>query len=197
MKKVFDTIIFLALLLSCDIIFGQGETIKKDWEVGIGYWGTLDHNYGAKIGVGRVISFTEKYSLHSNLSLIINRKFATYTSSGVSIDNFLRRTSKSGVYWEHGINAGYLGNKYDFDLYQTNNQGQIINVGKKWLSSVVFGYSFGVGYDFSKKTKADFQLFFRSGLYFRVPNFENAFYINSYSIETGVVWKPKFMKKKT
>ena len=117
-------------------------------------------------------------------------------SAGVTIDNFIRRTCKWGGYWEHGINVGYLGSIYDFDLYKTNSQGQIINVGKKWLSSGIFGYSFGIGYDFSKKTKTDFQLLFRPGLYFRFPNFDNTFYINSYSIEAGIIWKPKFMTKR-
>lgn len=186
----------LLIVLSINAIYGQVNPKSKIWELGVGYWGTLNHNYGAKVGVGRVIPFSEKYSLHSSLSLIINRKSGIYTSGGFTIDNSIRRTSNWGGYWEHGVNIGYLGSIYDFDLYKTNSQGQIINVGNKLLSSVIFGYTFGIGYDFFKKTKTDFQLFFRPGLYFRVPNFDNTFYINSYSIEAGIIWKPKFMKNK-
>jgi len=197
MKKIYISFVFLLLLvLSVETTFGQEKPKSKYWELGVGYWGTLNHNYGAKVGVGRVIPFSEKYSLHSGLSIIVNTKSDIYMSAGVTIDNFFRRTGKWGGYWEHGIIVGYLGSIYDFDLYRTNSQGQINNVGKKWLSSAIFGYSFGIGYDFSKKTKTDFQLFFRPGLYFRFPNFENSFYINNYSIEAGVIWKPKFMAKK-
>ena len=196
MKKNMPFILLLLLVLSIETTFGQEKPKSKFWELGVGYWGTLNHNYGAKVGVGKVIPFSEKYSLHSGLSIIVNTKSDIYMSAGVTIDNFIRRTVKWGGYWEHGINVGYLGSIYDFDLYRTNSQGQINNVGKKWLSSAIFGYSFGIGYDFSKKTKTDFQLFFRPGLYFRFPNFENAFYINNYSIEAGVIWKPKFMAQK-
>ena len=194
MKETYMSFVLLLLLvLSIETTFGQEKPKSKFWELGVGYWGTLNHNYGAKVGVGRIIPFSEKYSLHSSASLIINRKSDIYVSAGVTIDNFIRRTGKWGGYWEHGINVGYLGSIYDFDLYRTNSQGQINNVGKKWLSSAIFGYSLGIGYDFSKKTKTDFQLFLRPGLYFRFPNFENSFYINNYSIEAGVIWKPKFM----
>jgi hypothetical protein len=196
MKKNMPFILLLLLVLSIETTFGQEKPKSKFWELGVGYWGTLNHNYGAKVGIGKVIPFSEKYSLHSGLSIIVNRKSDIYMSAGVTIDNFIRRTFKWGGYWEHGINVGYLGSIYDFDLYRTNSQGQINNVGKKWLSSAIFGYSFGIGYDFSKKTKTDFQFFFRPGLYFRFPNFENSFYINNYSIEAGVIWKPKFMAKK-
>lgn len=195
-KKCKSFISLLLIVLSVNAIYGQQKPKSKIWELSVGYWGTLNHNYGTKVGIGKVIPFSEKYSLHSNLSLIFNRKSGIYSSGGLTIDNFIRRTSNWGGYFEHGINVGYLGSIYDFDLYKTNSQGQIINVGKKWLSSIIFGYSFGIGYDFSKKTKADFQLFFRPGLYFRVPNFDNTFYINSYSIEGGIIWKPKFMKNK-
>jgi hypothetical protein len=197
MKKTSKSFILLLLLvLSVNAIYGQEQPKSKFWELGVGYWGTLNQSYGAKLGVGKVIPFSERYSLHSNLSLLINRKSDRYTSAGITIDNFIRSTGKRGCYWEHGINIGYLGSIYDFDLYQTNDQGQIINVGKKWLSSAIFGYSFGIGYDFSKKTKTNFQLFFRPGLYFRFPNFNNTFYINQFSVETGVIWQPKFMIKK-
>ncbi|MBN1117220.1 MAG: hypothetical protein JXA77_08455 [Bacteroidales bacterium] len=194
MKKTFKSSVLLFLLISVvTTIYGQDEPKIKFQELSIGYWGTLNQSYGVKLGVGRVINFSEKYSLHRNYSLLLNRKPDVYKSAGIAADNIIRRTGNKGFYWEHGINIGYLGSIYDFDLFQTNSQGQIINVGKKWLSSVIFGYSLGFGYDFSKKTKADFQLFFRPGLYHRFPNFDNSFYINQFSIEAGVIWHPKFM----
>jgi hypothetical protein len=197
MKKTYKSVVLLLLLVSpYQTFYGQGQPKSKFWELGTGYWGTINQSYGTKLSVGRVILFSERYSVHSNLSLLMNRKPDIYTTAGIAMDNFIRRTGNRGCYWEHGISIGYLGSKYDFDLYQTNDQGHIINVGKKWLSSAIFGYSLAIGYDFSKKTKTDFQLFFRPGLYFRLPNFDNSFYINQFSVETGVIWQPKFLNKK-
>lgn len=118
-----------------------------------------------------------------------------YSSAGFILNNMIRRTSKIGIYWEQGIKLGYLGSCYDFDIYNVNSDGDVVDVGRKWVSSAIFGFSVGFSYDFSEK-KTNLQLVFKPGLFCRLPNNDNPFYLNNYSLETGMAFHPKWINKK-
>ena len=197
MKSFHRSIAFLSCaVFLCLHGHAQQTPAPKSWELGLAYWGTLSQNYGVKASAGRMHPLSERYALHTNLSIIVNRKADVYTTLGITLENYIRRTGAWGGYFEHGINIGNLSSRYDFDIYGTNAQGQVVNLGQRWLNGIMFGYALGLGYDFSKKTPADFQVFFRPGLYYRAPNYDNTFYINHFSVEAGVFWQPKFMNRK-
>ena len=161
----------------------------------VSYWGTLDNNLGIKLGLENTRTFSSKYAVINSLSILVNRKPDTYTSAGIVLNGSFRRTGKKGLYFEHGINFGYLGSYYDFDFYRTNSKNEIVNMGKKWVGSIILGYSFGLGYDFAQKTNADVQIFVKPGIYYRFPNNDNIFYLNNYSVELGFALHPKWLNK--
>jgi hypothetical protein len=151
---------------------------------------------GCQVGLERYFFQSEKYKIVGTASLLFQRVPSYYSSAGLVLNNMVRRTSKIGIYWEQGIKLGYVGSYYDFDIYDVNSDGEIVNNGRKWLSSAIVGFSIGLGYDFSKKTKANLQLFFKPGLFYRFPNNDNPFYLNDYSIEAGLAIHPKWFNKK-
>lgn len=171
------------------------DTTNTSRSIIISYWGTLNNNPGLKVGVEKTRSFTSKYAVGNSLSLLINRKPDLYTSAGVILNSSLRITGKRGFYFDHTLNFGYLGSYYDFDFYRTNADNQIVNVGRKWVGSIILGYSIGLGYDFSKKTSTDLQLFIKPGIYYRLPNNDNIFFLNNYTVEVGVAFHPKLLNK--
>ena len=79
-------------------------------------------------------------------------------------------------------------------MYKTKSDGSIVNIGRKWTSSMIIGYFIGLGYDFSKHTKINLKLFVKPGIYYRFPNNDNVFYLNNYSIEIGLIFHPKWFK---
>ena len=200
--KIIYSVIRFALFLSLSIVFANSanasgiDTTRTDKSIIVSYWGTLSNNPGIKIGIEKTRIFSSKYSVNNSLSLLVNRKPDIYTLAGITLSSSLRRTGKSGLYFEHGINFGYLGSYYDFDFYRTNSENEIVNVGRKWLSSIILGYSFGLGYDFAKKTKNNMQIFVKPGIYYRFPNNDNIFYLNNYSIEMGLAIHPNWLNKK-
>jgi len=149
---------------------------------------------GLQLGLENYYFQNAKYKIIGSASLLFQRFPSYYTSAGLVVSSILRKTGKFGLYFEQGIKFGYLGSYYDFDMYKVKSDGSIVNIGRTWRSSVILGYSVGFGYDFSKKTKANLQLFFKPGLYYRFPNNDNVFYLNNYSIEIGLILHPKWFK---
>ncbi|NOU48171.1 MAG: hypothetical protein HOO86_14075 [Bacteroidales bacterium] len=190
------TVFLLLSIFSANTVNALGtDTTRSNKSIIVSYWGTLSNNPGIKMGLEKTRVFSSKYAVNSSISLLINRKPDIYTSAGIILNSSLRMTGKRGLYFEHGINFGYLGSYYDFDFYRTNSDNEIVNVGRKWVSSVILGYSLGLGYDFSKKTNTNVQIFIKTGLYYRFPNNDNLFYLNNYSVEMGLALHPKWLNK--
>jgi hypothetical protein len=159
------------------------------------YWGSQANTPGLKLGIDKTYLKTSKYEIIGSASLLLNRKPDNYSSAGLNFCSILRRIGKRGFYLEHGINIGYLGNYYDYDIYKTNSDGEIVNVGRQWNSTIMIGYSIGMGYDFSKITNTNMKLFFKPGIFYCLPNKTNFYYVNNYSIEIGLVLYPKWLTK--
>jgi hypothetical protein len=200
--KIISCLIRFALFNSLLVLFVNSanasgiDTTGTDKSIIVSYWGTLNNNPGMKLGLEMTRTLSSKYAVNNSVSLLINRKTNTYTSAGIVLNSSLRIIGKRGMYFEHGIDFGYLGSYYDFDFYRTNSNNDIINVGRKWVSSVILGYSFGLGYDFAKKTNTNVQIFVKPGIYYRFPNNNNIFYLNNYSVEMGLALHPKWLNKK-
>jgi len=192
----------LTVLLLLSILFVKNanalstDTTQTSKGIVVSYWGTLNSNPGLKLSFENTRLFTPKYAGNSSISLLINRKPDIYTSAGIVLNSSLRRTGRRGLYFEHGLNIGYMGSYYDFDFYRTNSDNEIVNVGRKWVSSIILGYSFGLGYDFLEKTNRNIQIFIKPGIYYRFPNNDNIFYLNNYSVEIGFALHPKWLNKK-
>jgi hypothetical protein len=191
---IYRAFILLLITFNCSFVLASNaDSTRSNTSIVLNYWGTVASTPGLKLGIEQAFLQSSKYAVIGSASLLLNRKPDIYTSAGFSFGSTLRRTGKCGLYLEHGIILGYLGNYYDFDVYRTNSDGDIVNVGRKWKSSFLFGYSVGIGYDFSKKTKTDLQLFFKPGIFYCLPNKANFYYVNNYSIEIGLVLHPKWL----
>ena len=190
--KVIVILVWLALYKTANA--SGTDSLKISQGISVSYWGTMINDYGIQLGLDRYILQTGKYEIIGNKSVVLQRKPDVYTSAGLILGSSLRRIFKMGFYFEYSIKLGYLGHYYDFDIYKTNSDGQIVNVGRKWLSTGIFGYSAGLGYDFSKKTSLNLQMFLKPILYYQYPNNENIFFINNYSIEAGIVFHPNWLK---
>lgn len=190
----------LILVCSCFLLFhnvkaANTDTTHVNKSISLSYWGTLNNNPGIKLGLEKSKILSGKYSVLSSFSLLLNRKPNIYTSAGIVLNSSLRKTGKSGLYFEHGINVGYLGSYYDFDFYRTNSKNEIVNMGRKWINTIILGYSFGLGYDFAVKTNTNIQVYIKPGIYYRAPNNDNIFYLNNYSIEMGIALHPSWLNK--
>jgi hypothetical protein len=198
MKSTFIKTISVALIFYLvtytESIAANIDSTKTIKGLSIGYWGTMKYNYGLQIGLDKNLMQTEKYKVIRQYSLVFQVKPKVYTSAGIIISSALRRTFRKGIYFEQSVKFGYLGSYYNFDLYKTNSDGDIVNIGHKWKSSIILGYSLGLGYDFSKLTKTDFQFYLKPNIYYRFPNNDNIFYLNNYSIEVGIILHPKWIK---
>jgi hypothetical protein len=191
----YASIIILTIFNRGSVLASNSDSTRSNTNIVFSYWGTKVNTPGLKLGIEKAYLLSSKYSVIGSASLLLNRKPDIYTSAGFSFGSTLRWTGKCGLYLEHGINLGYLGNYYDFDIYRTNSDGDVVNVGRKWNSSFLLGYSAGIGYDFSQKTKTKLELYFKPGIFYCFPNKTNFFYINNYSIEIGLALRPKWLNR--
>jgi hypothetical protein len=194
-KNIFPHVIIVILFtfIFNNTFASDADSTGGNKSIVISYWGTLRDNPGLKLGIEKAYLQSLKYTVIGSVSLLLNRKPDIYTSAGLTFGSTLRRTGKFGLYLEHELNFGYLGKYYEFNTYRTNSAEDIVNVGSKWTSSLMLGYSFGIGYDFSKKTKTNLQIYFKPGIYYLLPNKTNFFYVNNYSFEVGLALHPKWL----
>jgi hypothetical protein len=191
--SVVSTLLMLFISISA-ISASNADSTKVSKGVLLSYWGNVSGDYGLQLGLEKCHLQTEKYKIIGTKSIVFQRKPDVYTSAGLILGSALRRTYSWGLYFEQGIKFGYLGSYYDFDFYKTKTDGTIVNIGRRWTSSIILGYSVGFGYDFAKKTKMDMQLFIKPNIYYRFPNNDNAFYLNNFSLEAGIILHPKWLK---
>jgi len=187
-KKIVSTIVIG--LLFCGISFSQNskESTSNSPGISIGYWGNGSQSKGIFLGYQKNLINTEKYKIITGLDLVFEKMPQNYSSYGLIAKTGVRRTLKSGIFFEYYLRAGYLGSYYPFDLYRVNSEGEVINYGKKVFSTFAFGNSIGIGYDFSYKTKLNLQIFINPILYYRYPNNDNPFYTNNTGIQAGVIF---------
>lgn len=188
MKKLNITVLIIALS-SCFTISALAsdlDTLKSNLGLTVSYWQGIKSETGFQLGVERYTLRAGKYDVIQNASLLIQRRSNVYTSFSLTIGTTLRRNFKWGMFFDHSIRAGYAGHYYDFDSYKTNTNDEIVNVGRKWTSSMIVGYSFALGYNFSKITKQNISIFARPNIFLKFPNKDNLFLLNNFSIEAGV-----------
>ncbi|MBN1982535.1 MAG: hypothetical protein JW795_13460 [Chitinivibrionales bacterium] len=149
-------------------------------------------NRGCQFGLERYLFQNVKYKVIGGAFVDLQRKQDVFTTAGAIFGYSLRRTFTPGLYFENGLRIGYFGRYYDFDFYKINSDGVIVNIGRTWTSAAIFGYSIGLGYDFSKRTKADIQIFTKPFFFLRFPSYDNVFLLHNYSLEAGITFHPKW-----
>jgi hypothetical protein len=187
------TILFISILHT-SVIASDVDSIKSTKGISICYWGNVLNTNGIQVGYEKYVLQTNKHKVICSSSINFQRRNGVYSSAGFSFASALRRTFKCGLFLEHGIKIGYLGSYYDFDFYKLNSDDEIVSIGRKWINSIVFGYMFGFGYDFSKYSKFDMQLLVKPHLYYRIPNNDNVLYFNNIGLEAGLIFHPKWLK---
>lgn len=193
---LFQALFIIIILSSTQTIFASNpDSTKSNIGIITSYRGIIDNTPGLSVGIENTYFQSAKYSVLGSATIFLNRKPDVFTSTGFNLGSTLRRTGKRGIYLEHGINIGYLGKYYNFDIYRTNSDGNIVNVGRKLNSTITLGYSIGMGYDFSIKTNTDLKLFIKPGLYYDLINKTNYYYVNNYSIEIGLIFHPQWLNR--
>jgi hypothetical protein len=171
------------------------DTILPTKGISINYrQNLLVTNIGFQLGIEKYHFQNSKYKVIGIATLLFERKPNVYNSAGFIFGNAIRRTYKYGIYLEHALNVGYLGSYYNFDVYKTDSKGNIVNIGREWTNSFVFGYSIGLGYDFLMLTKTNIQLFLKPNYFIKYPNNDNFFLLNNYYLEAGITVHPKWIK---
>lgn len=194
MNKVLLVTVFFTVFFICTSKAQTADSLQTSkLGISIGYWGTPTKTTGIQLGLQKYNLQTEKYKILTSVDLIIEKRPDSYTSFGLLLSSGVRRTLKFGLYFEYDIKAGYIGSYYPFDLYKVNSTGDVVNIGKKVFNTFVVGNSFGLGYDFSYKTKLNLQLFIKPIIYYRYPNNDNPFFLNNIGLEAGITFHPLFL----
>lgn len=202
-RKYFFTLLILISTFSISIA-QQNVSVNPQRGISVGYWGPLIGTWwgmeatpwGLKVGYENYFLKTEKYNVLGRSSIVFQQMLDKYTAGGITFSSALQRSFKCGLYIEQSFILGYLGSYYNFDVYSTNSDGEVVNKGKKLFSSVIYGYALGIGYDLRKMSKVNMKLFFNPTLYNKVPNNDNLFLMYNYSFDFGVVLYPKWIQKK-
>jgi hypothetical protein len=150
--------------------------------------------FGLRAGYEHPFFSAEEFSVYGGAAIAAHHKPDIYTTAEISISNTVRKTFPFGLLVEHGIRIGYLGCYYHFDLYELDDDNNIVNVGREWKSSVVGGYFIGTGYDFSKNTPMNLLFFVRTSLYLKIPNNDSYALFHNNGIEAGITLYPKWLQ---
>jgi hypothetical protein len=170
------------------------DTLKSRLAYTASYRKGIKSDNGYELGIERYCFESDKFNVLQNASILIQQRSDVYTGIALTIGSTLRRTYKWGIYFDHSIKAGYAGHYYHFDIYETNEHDEIMNVGHKWKSSMIIGYSFALGYDFSKITKMNVQVFAKPNVFLKFPNNDNLFLLNNFSLELGIAFRSQTKK---
>ncbi|MFC0875794.1 hypothetical protein ACE01N_04325 [Saccharicrinis sp. FJH2] len=197
MKRTILPVLFIIIFLSLYqiIVASNPDSTSRSVGIVVSYRGIIRNTPGLSLGIEKTYLQSAKYSVLGSATLQLNQKPDVFTSTGFNLGSTLRRTWNSGLYLEHGVNMGYLGKYYNFDIYRTNSDGDIVNTGRKLKSTMTLGYSIGLGYDFSKKANTNIQLFVKPGIYYDLFDRSNYYILNYYSIEMGLIFHPQWLNR--
>ncbi len=192
--KIFFVVLFLSLSNFNSLFANDRDTLTKKIYFNLTFFNAaIVKTYGLNFGIEKTLFQNDKYHIINGIKLNSGIKKDAYLMGGFTYSSSLRRTYKFGMFFEHSVRFGYLGSYYFNDLYFIKDE-QIKNIGRKWLSSLTLGYFLGLGYDFSKKSNLDLQIFAGTNFFYRFPNLDNVFYFNNITLEAGIrftIWKNK------
>lgn len=194
-NKNLSALLCMILITSNNHIVAQEkDVLSSENGISISYFGAPTKNYGVQALYEIYPIQTNKYKSIVSSSLLFINNPQTFTSYGISVNWGVRRTFKFGLFLNYSFKTGYLGRFYQSDIFLKKNDGEIANFKHRLFNTFLFGNSFGLGYDFSLKSKLDIQLFVNPIIYYRFPNHNNILIKNNLAIEAGITFHPKFHK---
>jgi hypothetical protein len=187
---------FLLLFIIFTIYGETKDTLENGHSNSITTFYLSDFNkHGGGVGINHNLLQTSKYKIIAFISIgtLTERKFNTSVMQLFS--QSVRRTFRWGLFIEQTIFTGYCGTRYEFDQFQVDNNGEIVNIGKQWTHSIMAGSATELGYDFSKHTRFNFQPYVKFNSAFKFPNYDQCFLYKNIWFQTGVTFHPKWLNR--
>jgi hypothetical protein len=156
----------------------------------LGYYGNKINEPGVAFGVEKYLATTPNYQVTGSLFSAFFGKKEMYYSFVLSPRIGLRYTAMWGLTLESHMGIGYAYRHFNYDQYELNKDGEIVDKGKAGISSAMPNFAFGLGYDFSRKANLPVKLFVRPSCSLNYPGGHILFQA-SYAIETGIIYVPK------
>jgi hypothetical protein len=161
----------------------------------MGYYGNKINEAGFQVGVENYFATTPNYQVIGSLFSTFFGKKEQYYSFVISPRIGLRYTAGCGLTLESHVGFGYTYRHFNYDQYDLNNKGEIVDKGKAGISSMMPNFAFGLGYDFSRKANLPLKLYTRPSCNLSYPEGHILFQA-SYALEVGVIYVPTFNKHK-
>jgi hypothetical protein len=155
----------------------------------VGYYGNKINEPGGQFGVENYLATTPNYQVIGSLFSVLFGKEKQYYAFAISPRIGLRYTSTWGLSLESHFGIGYIYRHFNYDQYELNDNGEILDKGNASISSMMPNFAFGLGYDFSRKTNLPVKLYLRPSCSLNYPAGHILFQA-SYSIEAGIIYVP-------
>jgi hypothetical protein len=161
----------------------------------MGYYGNKISEPGVQLGVEKYLATTPNYQVTGSLFSTFFGKKELFYSFAISPRIGLRYTSMWGLTLESHVGFGYIYRHFNYDQYELNSDGEIVDKGNAGISSMMPNFAVGLGYDFSRKTNLPVKLYLRPSCNLSYPEGHILFQA-SYAIEAGITYVPKINYKK-
>jgi hypothetical protein len=156
----------------------------------MGYYGNKIDEPGVQLGVENYLATTPNYQIVGSLFSVLFGVDKQYYAFAVSPRIGLRYTSMWGLTLESHFGIGYIYRHFNYDQYELNSNGEIVNKGNAGISSMMPNFALGLGYDFSRKINLPVKLYLRPSCSANYPAGHILFQA-SYAIEAGIIYIPK------
>lgn len=196
MKRILILGIYLPILFYSFNLYGQSTTknlTPKNQRFGFfaGYVGEQVINPGFQIGMEYYLATTPNFQVLSSFHYAFFSQADVYQAHLLTPRVGFRYTADFGLTLGSFLGLGYLFRRFEYDQYKLNAQGDLVNVGRAGVSSMVPNVTAELGYDLSRVSDLDVKLYIRPGFQFYYPNGFVTFDA-TYFAEIGLIYVPTF-----
>lgn len=189
--KLFALLTFMSTAIYSQELTKNNTPKNQRFGFSLAYNGDKLVNKGLQLGVEKYLSTTTNFNVIGSLFLSSFNVKSIYNAISLTPRIGLRYTSNFGITAETHFGLGYLQRFYKYNQYNVNANGQLVSEGKATLISAMPNFTFGLGYDFRRKTELPLLYFARLAINYNYPN-KHYFVEASPALEMGFVWIPKF-----
>jgi hypothetical protein len=208
-RRTFQTILIFLVSLYCK---AQTDTLlsilKTSSDLRISYNSSLIYP-GIRIGIGFPVNslyITKNYDSGKSKSIVKDR----FISSGAgwyhhtdfhdnlyfTIEWMMRRTHQKGIFTEFSSGLGYSRTFLGATTYQVNRNGDVNILKKSGYDYAMLIAGGGFGFDFSRRRKRPFSVFYKVDILLMVP-YNSSVYFRPV-MELGIIYEPvNFFQVKT
>jgi hypothetical protein len=161
----------------------------------MGYYGNKINEPGGQFGVENYLATTPNYQVIASLYSAMYGKEKQYYAFTVSPRIGLRYTASWGLTLESHLGFGYIYRHFNYNQYELNDNGEIVDKGNAGISSMMPNFAFGIGYDFMRKSNIPIKFYIRPSASLNYP-VGHILFQASYAIEAGITYVPKINYKK-